>query len=176
MATLTDDDLTLLLNSVDELVRDRIAPRAAEIDRTAQFPRDVYAAMAQIGLFGLWVPEEYDGLGWNLKASLLIAERVARASGTCALMFTNCGDATYPIVLGGSERVKREWLPRIAAGEAIPCFALTEEGAGSDAAAIATQAVRDGDGYRLSGRKLFCTNGSVGDVFVVFAKTDQQAG
>ena len=97
MATLTDDDLKLLLESVDALVGDFIAPRASEIDRTAQFPRDVYGAMAQMGLFGLWVPEEYDGLGWNLKVSLLIAERIARVSGTCALMFTNCGDATFPV-------------------------------------------------------------------------------
>src|SRR4051794_19496598 len=107
MAAISDADLTPILDSVEALVRDRIAPRATEIDRTAQFPGDVYQAMAQLGLFGLWVPEEYDGLGGNLKAALLIAERIARMSGACALMFTNCGDATLPIVLGGSERVRR---------------------------------------------------------------------
>ena len=176
MARIAGEELALLLESVDALVRERIAPRAAEIDRTAQFPRDVYDAMARMGLFGLWVPEAYGGLDWNLKASLLVAERVARVSGACALLFTNCGDATLPIILGGSARVKQAYLPGIARGELIPCFALTEADAGSDAAAIATRAVRDGDRYRLSGRKLFCTNGSVGDVYVVFARTDPTPG
>jgi butyryl-CoA dehydrogenase len=81
--------------------------------------------MAELGLFGLWVPEEYGGLGADLKAIMLVIERLARASAVCALSLGNCGDATTPIVLGGSDEITRRYLPGIGAGGLIPCFALS---------------------------------------------------
>ncbi|MFO0996639.1 MAG: acyl-CoA dehydrogenase family protein [Alphaproteobacteria bacterium] len=165
-----------ILDSVDRLVRDQIGPRAAQIDETGEFPRDLYAAAAKLGLFGLWIPEAYGGIGPDLVTPLLISERIARASPTFSLTFSNCGDATTPIVIGGTERIKRTWLPRIATGEIIPCFSLSEPQSGSDAASIRTTARRDGDSYVINGRKMWCTNGAVGGVYVCFAKTDPEAG
>jgi alkylation response protein AidB-like acyl-CoA dehydrogenase len=164
-----------ILETVDRLARERVGPRAAEIDATDTFPRDLYEAAAELGLFGLWIPEKYGGSGPDLIAPLLISERLARASAAFALIFSNCGDACTPIVHAGSEELKQRYLPGIAAGELIPCFVLSEPGAGSDAGGITTAARRDGNDYVINGRKCWITNGSVGDVFVVFAKTDAQA-
>ena len=165
-----------ILSTVDRLAAEQVLPRAAEIDRTGAFPRDLYAAAGELGLFGLWIPEEYGGIGPDLMTPLLISERLARASATFALIYSNCGDACTPIVHAAPEHLKRKYLPGIAEGKLIPCFALSEPGAGSDAAGITTTARREGDQYVIDGRKSWCTNGSVGDVFTVFAKTDREAG
>ncbi len=165
-----------ILETVDRLARDVVAPRAAEIDAKDEFPRDLYKAAGELGLFGLWIPEAYGGIGPDLIAPLLISERLSRASAAFALIFSNCGDACTPIVHAGSEEMKRRWLPGIAAGKLIPCFALSEPGAGSDAGSITTQARREGDHYVIDGRKCWCTNGAVGDVYIVFAKTDPAGG
>lgn len=169
------EDRGLILASLDRLVREKIEPQASEIDASNRFPSDLYAAAAELGLLGLWVPEEYGGTGPDLMTPLLISERIARASASFSLVFSNCGDATTPIVHAAPEHLKREWLPRIVSGEVIPCFSLSEPGAGSDAAAIATRAERHGDDYIINGRKCWCTNGSVGGVYVLFAKTDPEA-
>jgi alkylation response protein AidB-like acyl-CoA dehydrogenase len=165
-----------ILASLDRLCRAAIAPRAAEIDATDEFPRDLYDAAARLGIFGLWIPEQYGGSGPDLVTPLLISERIARESPSFSLIFSNCGDAVTPIVLAGNEHLKQEYLPGIAAGSLIPCFALSEPGAGSDAASITTRAVRRGGDYLVTGRKMWITNGSVGDIFTVFAKTDPEAG
>ena len=165
-----------ILASVDRLCRERIAPRAAEIDAADEFPRDLYAAAAELGVFGLWIPQAYGGIGPDMVTPLLISERIARDSASFSLSFSNCGDAVTPIVIAGSDAVKREFLPSIASGEFIPVFALTEPDSGSDAASIVTRAERDGDSYVINGRKMWITNGSVGDVYVIFAKTDPDAG
>ena len=140
-----------MLASVDRLCRERIAPRAAEIDESDEFPRDLYAAAGELGVFGLWIPEDYGGIGPDMVTPLLISERIARDSASFSLSFSNCGDAATPIVIAGSEAVKREYLPAIASGEFIPVFALTEPGAGSDAASIVTRAERDDDSYIING-------------------------
>jgi alkylation response protein AidB-like acyl-CoA dehydrogenase len=165
-----------ILETVDKLAHERVGPRAAEIDVADEFPRDLYDAAGELGLFGLWIPEAYGGTGPDLIAPLLISERLSRASAAFALIYSNCGDACTPIVHAGSEEMKRRWLPGIAAGKLIPCFALSEPGAGSDAASITTQARREDDHYVINGQKCWCTNGAVGDVFVVFAKSDPSAG
>jgi len=165
----------LMLETVEQLARTRIGPRAAAIDEADAFPRDVYDAMAEAGLFGAWVPEAYGGVTTDLRTNLLITERLARTSGACSLIFANCSDAVAPILRGGSEELKQRLLPDIASGQRIPCFALTEPDAGSDAAGVKARAVRENDGYRITGHKVFITNGSVGDVFVVFARTSDDA-
>jgi alkylation response protein AidB-like acyl-CoA dehydrogenase len=170
MSTVQEDQLSLMLDSVAKLADREIAARAAEIDETDEFPGDLYALMGEMGLFGVWVPEEHGGVGADLKTSLLIAERIARASGAVSLIFANCSDGVGPL-LAASDELKARWLPGIASGEVIPCFALTEPDAGSDAGSIKTRAVRDGDEWVINGTKIFCTNGSVGDVFTIFART-----
>jgi alkylation response protein AidB-like acyl-CoA dehydrogenase len=169
--TISLEERSLLLESVDTVARKRIAPRAAEIDATGEFPRDIYAAFGELGLFGVFVPPEYGGETVDVLTRMLIAERISRVSAACGCLFANCGDAAEPIVLGATEEVKREVLPRIASGEAVPCYCLTEPGCGSDAAALRTTARRDGDRYFISGSKQFITNGSVADYYVVFART-----
>jgi acyl-CoA dehydrogenase len=109
-------------------------------------------------------------------APLLISDRIARVSPSFALIFSNCGDAVTPLVNFGTEAQQNMFLPGIADGSLIPCFALTEPGAGSDAASITTQARRVDGGFLISGRKMWITNGGVGDIFTVFAKTDPEAG
>ena len=165
-----------ILETVDRLAQQKVLPRAAEIDRTNEFPRDLYKAAAELGLFGLWIPEEYGGTGPDLMTPLLISERLARASASFALVYSNCGDACTPIVHAGAPHIKERYLPGIAAGTLIPCFSLSEPGAGSDAGGITTTARREGDHYVIDGRKCWCTNGSVGDLFILFAKTDKEAG
>jgi alkylation response protein AidB-like acyl-CoA dehydrogenase len=169
-------DLQEIMRSVDRLARQEVAPRAAAIDRTGEFPRDLYRTAGALGLFGLWIPHDYGGSGPEMVPPLYISERLARESGAFSLIYSNCGDATTPIVQGGTEAVKRAYLPGIASGELIPCFCLSEPDAGSDAASLKTRAERDGGSYVINGRKAWCTNGQVGDVFTVFAKTDTQAG
>jgi alkylation response protein AidB-like acyl-CoA dehydrogenase len=167
---------TQILETVDKLARERVLPRAAEIDRSDAFPRDLYKAAGDLGLFGIWIPEEFGGTGPDFATPLLISERLARASASFALIYSNCGDACTPIVHSAPRHLKERYLPGIAAGTLIPCFSLSEPGAGSDAGAITTSARRVDDEYVITGRKSWCTNGSVGDVFVVFAKTDREAG
>jgi alkylation response protein AidB-like acyl-CoA dehydrogenase len=165
-----------ILDTVDRLVRERVAPRAAEIDRTDEFPRDLWQAAAEAGLFALGIPEEYGGLGRDFVTPLLISERIARVSAAFALTFNNTTDSAVPIVARATESIKAKYLPRLARGEIIPCIAFTEPQGGSDMAAMRTRAERAPGGYRITGRKMWCTNGVVGDVFTVFAKTDPDAG
>jgi alkylation response protein AidB-like acyl-CoA dehydrogenase len=165
-----------ILTSVDRLVREKVAPRAAAIDAEDAFPRDLWTEAAAIGLFGLGIPEEYDGLGRDMVTPLLISERLARVSAAFALTFNNTTDSNVPLVLKGSERLKRTYLPRLARGELVPCISISEPHGGSDVAGLKSQARRDGDHYVISGRKAWCTNGEVGDVFTIFAKTDPAGG
>jgi hypothetical protein len=171
--TITAEERSLLLESVDTVARRKIAPRAAEIDATDEFPRDIYTAFGDLGLFGVFVPPEYGGERVDLLTRMLIAERISRVSAACGCLYANCGDATEPIVLGATEEVKREVLPQIASGEAVPAYCLTEPGCGSDAAALQATARRDGDRYLITGTKQFITNGSVADYYVVFARTGE---
>jgi alkylation response protein AidB-like acyl-CoA dehydrogenase len=161
-----------MLAVVDRLVRDLIGPRAAEIDASAEFPTDVYAAIAEIGLFAAFVPPEYGGLPVDLTTVLLAVERIAAASAACGVMLGNCGDGIGAIVLGGTDVQKARVLPGVADGSIVPCFCLTEPDGGSDAAGLRTTAVPDGDRFRLTGSKLYITNGSVGDSFTVWARSE----
>lgn len=165
-----------ILESVDRFCRGKVDGRAAEIDRDDIFPDDLYKEAAAMGLFGLWIPPEFGGVGPDLITPLLVSERIARSSASFSLIFSNCGDATTPLVNAGSAELKKQYLPAIANGDVIPCFGLSEPGAGSDAASIKTTASRDGDHYVINGRKMWCTNASVGNVFTIFAKTDPEAG
>ncbi|MEZ5776602.1 MAG: acyl-CoA dehydrogenase family protein [Hyphomicrobiaceae bacterium] len=165
-----------VLATVDRLIAERIAPRARAVDADDVFPRDLWQAMSEAGLFGLGIAEEYGGLGRDLLTPLLISERIARASGAVALTFNNSTDSVVPIAEAAQPALKARLLPRLAGGELIPCISISEPGGGSDVGAIRTTARRDGDVYRLDGRKMWCTNGNVGDVFTVFAKTDLEAG
>lgn len=174
MVTLSPE-LQDIVGVVRKLAREKIAPRAVAIDAQDEFPDDVYQHFRDIGLPGLLVPEEHGGAGASLLATVLVYEEVARASAACGLILSNTVEALVPIATYAVPELKRELLDRVLVGGEIPCFALTEPGAGSDATGIATTAKQAGDGYVLSGRKVFITNGSVGGMYLVFAVTDPDA-
>lgn len=165
-----------ILGLVDRFVADRVAPQARRIDETEEFPRDLWNEAAEIGLFALGIPEQFGGIGRDTLTALLITERLARASAAFALTFNNTSDAIISLVEAGSDQCKAKYLPSLASGALIPCVSISEPQGGSDVAAIRTRAERRGDDYVLNGRKMWCTNGSVGDVFMIFAKTDPAAG
>ncbi len=175
MAKVDDNELDMLLETVGAFADREVSARAAQIDADDEFPRDLYASLGEMGLLGAWVPERFGGTGPDIRAGLVIVERLARASGALSLIFANCGDAVGPL-LYASEEIQERWLPRVARGEVIPAFALTEPDAGSDAGGIKTRAARDGDEWVINGNKIFITNGSVGDVFTIFARTDSDDG
>lgn len=146
------------------------------MERTAEFPTELYRIAGQLGLFQIDVPEEFGGLGCDPILPLLAAERIARVSPAFAVTFANCADVLTPLIAKASPVVARRVVPGIAEGTLIPCISMSEPFAGSDVAAMRTKADKVEGGYRLNGRKMWCTNGSVGDAFVVFAKTDPNAG
>jgi len=171
-----DEARRLVLQNVERFTIERIRPRAAEIDRDGAFPRDLFDEAAKLGLLGLGVPEEYGGLGRDIITPLLISERMARESAAFALIFNNTTDSTVPIIDCASDALKRRYLPAVAAGELIPCISITEPQGGSDVAAIRSTARRKGSSYILAGRKMWCSNAGVGDLFTIFVKTDHAAG
>lgn len=161
--------------TVQEIVKDKVSPRAAEIDETDEFPWDIFEIFREADLLGLGMPAEYGGAGADTLTNCLAIEEIAKASVACTAIITTQELGSKPILLAGNEEQKQRYLPRIAKGEYISAFGLTEPDAGSDAAAIQTRAALDGDSYTLNGRKCFITQGSVAHIFSVFAKTDPTA-
>jgi len=157
--------------------RARLAPFAAERDRTGQFPREVLAEMGQLGFLGMLLPEEWGGAGASTLAYVLAIEEIAAGDGAVStVMSVHNSVACRPILTFGSEAQRRRFLPDMATGRRLGGFALTEPDAGSDAAAIKTRARRDGDFYILSGTKQFVTSGRSADLLIAFAVTDPAAG
>lgn len=162
---------------VRTFAREVIVPRAAEIDETDTFPRDIVRKMADLGLMGLPIPEEWGGVGADFMSYVRAIEEISYASaavGVILAVHTSVG--TFPILYFGSEEQKQKFLPKLASGEWLAAFALTEPNAGSDASSIRTRAVRDGDDYVLNGSKVFITNGGEADVYCVFAVTHPGRG
>ena len=172
---LTPDERELLA-LVRVLARERIAPRAAEIDASHEFPWDVVELYRENDLFGLFVPEEFGGLGTGALLALMAIEEVAKVCATSSLILAVQELGSLGLKLAGSDEQKQRWLPLLASGEVLGAYALTESGSGSDSAAMRTTARRDGDEYVLDGSKRFITNAGVANLYTVFAKTDPAAG
>ncbi len=173
----TDDDEALILDAVRELVREKVAPRAAEIDVTGEFPWDIQKLFAQNDLFGLILPAEYGGLDGTFTTYVKVVEEISKACASSALMIAVQELGALPILIAGSEEQKRRYIPKLASGEWMAAYALTEAGSGSDAAgSMRTRAVRDGDDYVLNGTKMWITQGNVAQVVTVFAVTDPEKG
>lgn len=163
----------LLLASVRRFVRERLVPNEQRVADEDAVPTEIAAEMRELGLFGLSLPEAYGGLGLTMEEEVLTAIELAHASPAFrSLSGTNNGIGAQGIVLDGTEEQKRRWLPRLASGEIIGAFALTEPGSGSDAASLATTARRDGDHYVLNGTKRFITNAPEAGIFTVMARSD----
>jgi alkylation response protein AidB-like acyl-CoA dehydrogenase len=164
--------------SVREFAADVVDPGAAERDRQSRFDREVWDACGRFGLCGLPVPEQWGGSGADVLTTGLALEALAyggRDAGLNLSLGAHLTIGAMPIALHGTEEQKQRWLPRLAAGEYIGAFAITEPDAGSDTASITTSARREGDTYVLNGAKTFCTNGSIADVITVIAVTDAEA-
>src|ERR671939_1012069 len=161
---------------VRTLARERIAPRAAEIDKTAEFPRDVVELFREHELFGILYDEEHGGIGASALMALVAIEEVSKVCATSGLIIAVQELGSLALKLAGTEEQKARWLPRLASGEWLVAYALTEPGSGSDSAAMRTEARREGDEYVLKGSKRFITNAGVAGLYVVFAKTDPTAG
>ena len=171
------DEEQLIQKTVREFARTVVAPRAEALDRDGGFPHDTLTDLAGLGMLGPTIPEAYGGTPISKVAYNGLLEELAWAcASTSVTVAVHTSVAASPIVQFGSERVKQEFLPKLASSEWIGCFALTEPGAGSDVAALATTAVKDGDDYVLNGDKVFITNGNHAGSAIVAAKTDPDAG
>jgi alkylation response protein AidB-like acyl-CoA dehydrogenase len=157
-----------------EFAEREVAPYAAELDREDRFPAETFEKLADMGFMGLCVPEEYGGAGTDFLSYVLLLEELSRAdAGVGVTLAVHTSAGTLPILMYGSEKQKAQWVPDLARGEKIGCFALTEPTTGSDAAAIAARAERVNGGYRLSGHKQWVTNGRVAGAMVVFARAPE---
>ena len=156
-----------------EFAEAEIAPEAAAWDREHRFPRELFTKLGELGLMGVCVAEEHGGAGGDFLSYVLVLEELSRAdAGVGVTVAVHTSAATLPIVAFGTEEQKSRFVPPLARGETIGAFALTEPDSGSDAGSLRTTAVPDGDGWRLSGSKQWCTNGSHAGVFLLFARTD----
>jgi alkylation response protein AidB-like acyl-CoA dehydrogenase len=175
MFALSDDHLTFR-DVVRKICADRIAPRAAEIDASAEFPWDVAQTLAENGLLGLHIPEEYGGAGADALTFCLLVEEVARVCASSSVIPIVQKLGSMPLLIGASDEGKRRWLPAVASGETLISYCISEAGAGSDAAAMQAAAVRDGDEWVLNGTKTWISMAGPSELYTVLAKTDPQQG
>jgi alkylation response protein AidB-like acyl-CoA dehydrogenase len=159
-----------------QFAEERIAPRAAEVDQTGEYPWDNFKDLVSMDLPGLGIPEAYGGAGADNVTQAIMVEELARVCGTTSLIMAINGLSTKPIINWGSEELRASYLPRVASGEMQGSYCLSEADAGSDVASMKTRAVRDGDSYVLNGSKYWITNAGISDLYVIFAKTDPGAG
>ena len=156
-----------------ELAEAEIAPHAAGWDREHRFPDELLPKLAELGLMGVCVPEEYGGAGADFLSYVLVLEELSRAdAGVGVTVAVHTSATTLPILAFGTDEQRERFVPPLARGEQLGAFALTESGSGSDAGSLRTTAVRDGDGWVLNGAKQWITNGSRAGTFVLFARTD----
>jgi acyl-CoA dehydrogenase len=161
-----------LLSTVRRYVTERLRPLEERVEREDEVPPEIVREMRDMGLFGLSIPEEFGGLGLSMTEEVRVALELGGTTPAFRSVFgTNVGIGSQGLVMAGSEAQKGEWLQRIASGEVITSFALTEPGAGSDSASVQTKAVRDGEVYRLTGSKRFITNADKASLFTVMART-----
>ena len=170
-------DVDMLRKSVHDFAQDRIAPRAAAIDRDNAFPRDLWPEMGALGLHGITVEEEYGGSGQGYLEHCVAMEEISRASAAVGLSYgAHSNLCVNQINRNGSAEQKKKYLPKLIAGTHVGALAMSEPGAGSDVVSMRTRADKKGDRYILNGSKMWITNGPVADTLVVYAKTDRTAG
>ena len=171
--SLDPDTLEQLVTTVRRFVDERLIPLESDVDADDRVPDAIIGEMRELGLFGLTIPEEYGGLGLTMSEEVRVAFELGRTSPAFrSVIGTNIGIGSQGLVMDGTEAQKRHYLPKLAAGEIIGSFALTEPGAGSDAGSLRTSARREGNGWVLNGAKRYITNAHVAGLFTVFARTD----
>jgi alkylation response protein AidB-like acyl-CoA dehydrogenase len=166
------DEQRMIRSLARKVAREKIAPHAADVDERERYPEEAIQAIMEAGLFGIWVPEPYGGSAMGCLALSLVCEEIAWACAASATQYLDQPLGGLPILSHGSDGQKKRYLPRLATGEMLSAYSLSEPEAGSDAAALKTTAVRRGDHYVLNGAKQWCTNGDHADVICVFATVD----
>ncbi len=171
------DDIDMLRTQVARFAADEIAPRAAEIDRSNEFPMDLWRKFGDLGLLGITVPEQHGGAAMGYLAHCVAVEEISRASASVGLSYgAHSNLCVNQIARNGSEAQKRKYLPKLISGEHVGALAMSEPGAGSDVVGMKLRAEKKGDRYVLNGNKMWITNGPDADTLVVYAKTDPAAG
>ena len=170
------EDQTAILEAVKEFCDEELAPKAQEVDEASAWPAENVRKLVELDLMGIPVPEEYGGLGMDFLTWAAAGEELSRACTTTGAVFGAHVLAVVPIMMFGTEEQKRKYLTPLAKGEKIGAFALTEPGAGSDAAAVSTKADLDGDHYVLNGSKIFISNGGEAEIYVIIASSDPSRG
>ncbi|WP_205471171.1 acyl-CoA dehydrogenase family protein [Nocardioides sp. SYSU D00038] len=169
---LTDDQVEIL-KAVRTFVEEKILPVATELEHADEYPQEIVDGLKELGIFGLMIPEEYDGLGESLLTYALCVEEIARGWMSVSGVINTHFIVAYMIMQHGTEEQKKKYLPRMATGEVRGSFSMSEPGLGSDVSAIKTKATRDGDGYRIDGQKMWLTNGGTSNLVAVLVKTDE---
>jgi len=170
------EELDLLRDTVRDFATDRIAPRAAEIDASNEFPADLWPELGELGLLGITVEENYGGSELGYLAHVIAMEEISRASGSVGLSYgAHSNLCVNQLRRWGNEEQKQKYLPKLVSGEYLGALAMSEAGAGSDVMGMRTTAVRDGDHYVLNGSKMWITNAPRADLMIVYAKTDPDA-
>src|SRR5438128_3629558 len=171
------EDVDALRETVSRFSHDQIAPRADEIDRRNEFPRDLWPRLGELGVLGVTVAEEYGGAGLGYLAHCVAMEEISRGSAAIGLSYgAHSNLCVNQIHRNGTAEQKRRYLPKLISGEHVGALAMSEPGAGSDVVSMRTRADRRGDRYILNGSKMWITNGPVAETFVIYAKTDPTAG
>jgi butyryl-CoA dehydrogenase len=176
MDYLLTDEQKMVKDLAHKIAEEKIRPVAAKYDQTEEYPWEIIKVIADAGLFGLFIPEEYGGMAASVMNLCLATEELSRACGGIAVCYAASALGTFPIVLFGSDEQKKKYLPDLASGKKVAAFAITEPEAGSDASAIKTTARKEGDFYILNGLKHFITNGGDAETYVVIAMTDKTKG
>lgn len=172
---LTEEQI-MIRDTVRKLSQEKIAPRAAEIDETAEYPWDVFEALKENGLLSVNFPKKYGGMAAGSLTLAIIVEEVAKADGGCAIIPCNSELSFQPLILAGSDELNQRYLPGVVKGDIIGGYCLTEPDAGSDVSSMKTTATKQGDHYIINGQKSFTTNGGIAHTFVVFARDPQSKG
>jgi alkylation response protein AidB-like acyl-CoA dehydrogenase len=169
------EDQTEILKAVRQFVEDKIIPVATELEHADEYPTEIVEGLKELGIFGLMIPEEYDGLGESLLTYALCVEEIARGWMSVSGVINTHFIVAYMLMKHGTEEQKRKYLPRMATGEVRGAFSMSEPGLGSDVSAISTKAVKDGDDYVINGQKMWLTNGGTSTLVAVLTKTDEGA-
>ncbi|WP_078393042.1 acyl-CoA dehydrogenase [Shouchella patagoniensis] len=174
---LFNEEQLMMQKMVREFAKEQIFPAVEQMEEKEHFPREVIKKMGDLGLMGVPIPEKYGGSGMDFVSYIIAVHEVSKVSAAIGLiMSVHTSVGTVPIVLYGTEEQKQKYVPKLASGEMIGAFCLTEPNAGSDAKSLRTKAEKDGDGYILNGAKVFITNGGEAGTYIVFAVTDSAAG
>ncbi|MBC7086745.1 MAG: acyl-CoA dehydrogenase family protein, partial [Methanomethylovorans sp.] len=170
-----ESTLNLLVDTVSSFVKEKLLPIELEVSESDHIPEEIVEQMKELGMFGLSIPEEYDGIGLTFEEEVHVIMALCYASPVFrSIIGTNVGLGSIGIVLDGTEEQKKKYLPKIASGEYRASYALTEPDSGSDAASLRTTAKREGDYYIINGTKRFITNASEADLFTVFARSNPE--